>query len=82
MRKQFLIALAGMLLSARNIGGALKYVSALDPKDPEMEKKVEKLEGKVDRLDEKLVRLQATYEVLLDQAREHGWTIPWQGRRR
>jgi len=35
------LVLAGMLLSARNIGGALKYVSALDPKDPEMEKKVE-----------------------------------------
>jgi D-3-phosphoglycerate dehydrogenase len=35
------LVLAGMLLSARNISGALKYVSALDPKDPEMEKKVE-----------------------------------------
>jgi D-3-phosphoglycerate dehydrogenase len=35
------LVLAGMLLSARNIAGALKYVSALDPKDPEMEKKVE-----------------------------------------
>ena len=35
------LVLAGMLLSARNISGALKYVSSLDPKDPEMEKKVE-----------------------------------------
>ncbi len=35
------LVLAGMLLSARNIGGAMKFVSALDPKDPEMEKKVE-----------------------------------------
>ena len=30
-----------MLLAARNIGGAIKFVSALDPKDAEMEKKVE-----------------------------------------
>jgi D-3-phosphoglycerate dehydrogenase len=35
------LVVAGMLLSARNIGGAMKFVSALDPKDPEMEKKVE-----------------------------------------
>ncbi|MGE5466145.1 MAG: phosphoglycerate dehydrogenase [Ignavibacteria bacterium] len=35
------LVLAGMLLAARNIGGAIKFVSALDPKDPEMEKKVE-----------------------------------------
>lgn len=35
------LVLAGMLLAARNIGGAMKFVSALDPKDPEMEKKVE-----------------------------------------
>lgn len=35
------LVLAGMLLSARNIGGAMKFVSALDPKDPDMEKKVE-----------------------------------------
>ena len=48
----------------------------------EMEKKVEKLEAKVDRVDEKLVRLNATYDLLLDQARVHGWNIPWQGRRR
>ncbi len=35
------LVLAGMLLAARNIGGAIKFVSALDPQDPEMEKKVE-----------------------------------------
>ncbi|MDP1613582.1 MAG: phosphoglycerate dehydrogenase [Sulfuritalea sp.] len=35
------LVVAGMLLSARNIGGAMKFVGALDPKDPEMEKKVE-----------------------------------------
>ncbi len=35
------LVLAGMLLAARNIGGALKFVAALDPADPEMEKKVE-----------------------------------------
>jgi D-3-phosphoglycerate dehydrogenase len=35
------LVLAGMLLAARNIGGAMKFVSALDPQDPEMEKKVE-----------------------------------------
>ena len=35
------LVLAGMLLAARNIGGAIKFVAALDSKDPEMEKKVE-----------------------------------------
>lgn len=35
------LVLAGMLLSARNIGGAMKFVGALDPEDPDMEKKVE-----------------------------------------
>ncbi len=35
------LVLAGMLLAARNIGGAMKFVSALDPADAEMEKKVE-----------------------------------------
>jgi D-3-phosphoglycerate dehydrogenase len=35
------LVVAGMLLSARNIGGAMKFVSALDPRDPDMEKKVE-----------------------------------------
>jgi len=35
------LVLAGMLLSARNIGGAMSFVSALDPKDPAMDKKVE-----------------------------------------
>jgi len=35
------LVLAGMLLAARNIGGAMKFVAALDPADPEMEKKVE-----------------------------------------
>lgn len=35
------LVLAGMLLAARNIGGAMKFVTALDPNDPEMEKKVE-----------------------------------------
>jgi D-3-phosphoglycerate dehydrogenase / 2-oxoglutarate reductase len=35
------LVVAGMLLAARNIGGAMKFVSSLDAKDPEMEKKVE-----------------------------------------
>ncbi len=35
------LVLAGMLLAARNIGGAMKFVTALDPADPAMEKKVE-----------------------------------------
>ena len=35
------LVVAGMLLAARNIGGAMKFVSNLDPADPEMEKKVE-----------------------------------------
>ena len=35
------LVLAGMLMAARNIGGAIKFVTGLDPKDPEMEKKVE-----------------------------------------
>ena len=35
------LVLAGMLMAARNIGGAMKFVSGLDAADPEMEKKVE-----------------------------------------
>jgi D-3-phosphoglycerate dehydrogenase len=35
------LVLAGMLIAARNLGGALSFVSGLDPKDAEMEKKVE-----------------------------------------
>ncbi|MBL8330106.1 MAG: phosphoglycerate dehydrogenase [Rubrivivax sp.] len=35
------LVLAGMLMAARNIGGAMKFVSGLDPADAEMEKKVE-----------------------------------------
>ena len=35
------LVIAGMLLAARNISGAMRFVSALDPQDPEMEKKVE-----------------------------------------
>jgi D-3-phosphoglycerate dehydrogenase len=35
------LVLAGMLMAARNIGGALCFVNGLDPADPEMEKKVE-----------------------------------------
>jgi D-3-phosphoglycerate dehydrogenase len=35
------LVLAGMLMAARNIGGAIKFVTGLDAKDPEMEKKVE-----------------------------------------
>ena len=35
------LVLAGMLMAARNIDGARKFVSALDSADPEMEKKVE-----------------------------------------
>jgi D-3-phosphoglycerate dehydrogenase len=35
------LVLAGMLMAARNIGGAMCFVVGLDPADPEMEKKVE-----------------------------------------
>ncbi|MBS3936676.1 MAG: phosphoglycerate dehydrogenase [Sulfuritalea sp.] len=35
------LVLAGMLLAARNIAGAMRFVSAIDPADAEMEKKVE-----------------------------------------
>ena len=35
------LVVAGMLLAARNIGGAMKFVAALDANDPAMEKKVE-----------------------------------------
>ncbi len=35
------LVIAGMLLAARNLGGAMRFVAALDPADPEMEKKVE-----------------------------------------
>ncbi len=35
------LVLAGMLMAARNVAGAMKFVAALDPDDPEMEKKVE-----------------------------------------
>ena len=35
------LVIAGMLLASRNLAGALAYVAALDPKDPEMAKKVE-----------------------------------------
>ena len=35
------LVIAGMLMSARNLSGAMRFVSALDPRDPEMEKKVE-----------------------------------------
>ena len=35
------LVLAGMLLAARNIAGALRFVDGLDAQDPEMEKKVE-----------------------------------------
>ena len=35
------LVMAGMLLAARNIDGALKYLATIDPDDPELEKKVE-----------------------------------------
>ncbi len=35
------LVIAGMLLASRNLAGALAYVATLDPKDPDMEKKVE-----------------------------------------
>jgi len=35
------LVLAGMLMAARNIGGAIRFVGGLDAKDPEMAKKVE-----------------------------------------
>jgi len=35
------LVIAGMLLATRNLGAALAYVATLDPKDPDMAKKVE-----------------------------------------
>lgn len=35
------LVLSGMLMAARNLGDAMKFVAALDPKDPELDKKVE-----------------------------------------
>lgn len=35
------LVIAGMLLAARNLNGAMSFVTALDPADPDMEKKVE-----------------------------------------
>jgi len=35
------LVIAGMLIAARNLAGALNFVGALDPADPDMEKKVE-----------------------------------------
>jgi D-3-phosphoglycerate dehydrogenase len=35
------LVVAGMLMSARNLPGALRFVSALDPKDPDMDARVE-----------------------------------------
>ena len=35
------LVIAGMLIASRNLSGALAFVANLDPKDPEMEKKVE-----------------------------------------
>ncbi|MBP9714409.1 MAG: phosphoglycerate dehydrogenase [Sterolibacterium sp.] len=35
------LVIAGMLLAARNLGNAMSFVAALDPADPDMEKKVE-----------------------------------------
>ena len=35
------LVIGGMLLAARNLRGAMEFVAALDPADPEMEKKVE-----------------------------------------
>ncbi|MDO9230170.1 MAG: phosphoglycerate dehydrogenase [Syntrophales bacterium] len=35
------LVIAGMLLAARNLRGAMEFVSALDPADPSMEKRVE-----------------------------------------
>ena len=35
------LVVAGMLLAARNIDDALKYLDSLDPDDPELEQKVE-----------------------------------------
>ena len=48
----------------------------------ELEKKVEKLDTKIEAMDSKLVQLDTTYRLLIDQAREHGWNIPWMPRGR
>ena len=75
-----MIAVILSVLVALSAFGKTYFLS--DYRLGEMEKKVEKVEAKLDRLDERVARLNATYDLLLDQARAHGWTIPWQGRRR
>lgn len=47
----------------------------------QVEKQLAALEGKVDALDEKFTRLDTTYHLLIEQARVHGWRIPWESRR-
>ena len=48
----------------------------------QLEKQVIMLDVKLDRQDEKLAKLQSTYDLLIGQARDHGWDIPWQRGRR
>lgn len=47
----------------------------------QLEKKFEQLDTKVQRIDSNLTQLNTTYHLLIDQAREHGWNIPWMPRR-
>ena len=48
----------------------------------QLEKQVVALDAKVDKLDERMVKLDTTYHLLIEQAREHGWNVPWQRRGR
>ena len=47
----------------------------------QLEKSVDRIDAKVEKLDAKLVQLDTTYHLLIEQARDHGWNIPWQPRR-
>ena len=47
----------------------------------QLEKQMIAVEVKVDRIDEKLTQLDTTYRILTEQARQHGWIVPWVPRR-
>jgi hypothetical protein len=43
----------------------------------QVEKRVEQIDAKIEKLDERMVKLDTTYHLLIEQARDHGWNIPW-----
>ena len=75
-------AIAVILSVLMALGAFGKTYFLSDYRIGELEKKVEKLDGKIEAMDAKLVQLDTTYHLLIEQAREHGWAIPWQPRRR